>query len=318
MAKRKRLEVPSSDAIMPELETKSTFSSPRARMPIADVAGEAAGRAALEEVAREMTALEGAGRVVKKLPLVSIEMHHLSRDRMVLDDDEMDALKASIKQRGQQTPIEVVSLPGGTYGLISGLRRVEALRALGSETVLALVRQPKTSGDAYQAMVEENEIRAGLSFYERANIAVTVVGQGVYDDAASAVKALFAHAPKAKRSKILKFVTLRETLDEALSYPHAIPEHLGFKLAQAIEADARFSKKVIAALKAAAPQDAVSERQVLDRVMKPHAPKTQSAEIAPGLRLEASKAGRAVLTGKAVDAGFLEALRDWAAGRTTS
>ena len=31
--------------------------------------------------------------------------------------------------RGQQTPIEVLPLRGGRYGLISGLRRVEALKA---------------------------------------------------------------------------------------------------------------------------------------------------------------------------------------------
>ena len=36
-------------------------------MPIADVAGDTAGRAALEEVAREMTEAEEEGRVVKKL-----------------------------------------------------------------------------------------------------------------------------------------------------------------------------------------------------------------------------------------------------------
>ena len=69
MAKRKRLELP-TDTVSPDLETKSAFPAPRAKMPIADVAGEVAGRAALEEVAREMTAAEGEGRIVKKLPLI--------------------------------------------------------------------------------------------------------------------------------------------------------------------------------------------------------------------------------------------------------
>ena len=129
MAKRKRLEMP-SETVSSDLETKSAFPAPRARMPIADVAGEVAGRAALEEVAREMTLAEGEGRVVKKLPLERISVHHLARDRMVLDEDEMAALAASIEARGQQTPIEVTDL-GDSYGLISGLRRVEALRRLG-------------------------------------------------------------------------------------------------------------------------------------------------------------------------------------------
>ncbi|MBT8417780.1 MAG: chromosome partitioning protein, partial [Silicimonas sp.] len=64
MAKRKRLEMPVIEPDSPGTETKSHLT-PRARMPIADVAGDTAGRAALEEVAREMTAAETEGRVVK-------------------------------------------------------------------------------------------------------------------------------------------------------------------------------------------------------------------------------------------------------------
>ena len=313
MAKRKRLEVP-TEAISPELETKSALAppAPRARMPIAEVAGDVAGRAALEEVARAMTAAEEEGRVVKKLPLETVMTHHLSRDRMVLDETEMEALMASIGDRGQQTPVDVVALSGGKFGLISGLRRLEALRRLGQNQVLALVKAPEGSQDAYRAMVEENEIRAGLSFYERANIAVVAAGQGVYPDVRAAVKALFAHAPKAKRSKILKFVTIRETLAASLAFPAAIPEHLGFKLAQAIEADPKLAARISAGLKKAAPEDAAAERRVLEAALKRPAATPVRREIAPGLVLE-SRAGRALFTGKAVDAEFLEALRAWAA-----
>lgn len=310
MAKRKRLEIHEIEPVSPQLETKSAFS-PKARMPIAEVAGDVAGRAALEEVAREMTAAEDEGRVVKKLPLEKVVMHHLCRDRMVIDEDEMAALLASIEARGQQTPIEVVVLSGGLFGLISGLRRVEALRRLQATHVLALVKTPESSQSAYQAMVEENEIRSGLSFYERANIAVAAVGQGVYPDPRAAVKGLFAHAPKAKRSKINKFVTLRETLGPALAFPTAIPEHLGLALAQAIEADLKVATRIAAAVKAAAPADAAAERQVIERALKGPAPKAQREDLAPGLRLE-TKAGRAVLSGQAVDDAFLARLKAWA------
>ena len=310
MAKRKRLEMP-NEPISADLETKSMSPAPRARMPIADVAGDTAGRAALEEVAREMTAAEEEGRVVKKLAVKDVVIHHLSRDRMVLEDDEMEALKASISQRGQQTPIEVVNL-GGSYGLISGLRRIEALRTLGVSHVLALVKRPEGSHGAYQAMVEENEIRAGLSFYERANIAVAAVGQGVYPDARAAVKELFANAPKAKRSKILKFVTIRDALGASLSYPTAIPEHLGFALAQAIEADRSVAKKISGLLKKTPPKDAAQERSLLEAALKrPAASKPVAEDLAPGLRVE-MKAGRAVLSGPKVDADFLQALKRWA------
>ena len=46
--------------------------------------------------------------------------------------------------------------------------------------------------DAYVAMVEENEIRVGLSFYERARIAAKSVEAGVYPDDRAALRALFA------------------------------------------------------------------------------------------------------------------------------
>jgi ParB family chromosome partitioning protein len=280
-------------------------------MPIADVAGDTASRAAIEEVAREMVVAEDEGRVVRKLPLDTILSTHLCRDRLVLGEEEMQALKASIEERGQQTPIEVVQLSGGKYGLISGLRRVAALKALGHPHALALVKRPESSRAAYQAMVEENEIRAGVSFYERANIAVASVGQGVYPDPRSAVKGLFAHAPKAKRSKILKFVTLRETLGKSLRFPTAIPEHLGLAIAQAIEADIGAAASISRMLAAGQPASQADERRILEKALKRPQTAPVREDIAPGLRLEIRE-GRAVLSGAAVDPEFLDALREWA------
>lgn len=308
MAKRKRLDAP-SESVLPQIETKSAFS-PRASMPIATVAGDSAGYAALEEVAREMTAAETEGRLVKRLPLEKIGLHHLSRDRMVLEAEDMAALKASLAERGQQTPIEVINL-GSEYGLISGMRRVVALKELGETHVLALIRKPESSAAAYQSMVEENEIRSDLSFYERANIACAAVGQGVYDTPRAAVAGLFAHAPPAKRSKILSFVALREMLGAALSFPTAVPEKVGLALVSAIEADKGLASRISKALKAAAPQDAQAERQVLDQALRKTPKAAPGAEIAPGVRLEAKK-GRVVLSGAGVDAAFQKALRDWA------
>lgn len=312
MAKRKRLEVPSG-AVPPELETKSAFPSPPARMPIADVAGDTAGRAALEEVAREMTAAEQEGRVVKKLPIASVIGHYLSRDRLTLVPEEMEILKASIAERGQQTPIEVVRIGANQYGLISGMRRIEALRALGQTEVLALVKRPEDSEAAYRAMIEENEVRADLSFYERANIAVVAVGQGIYPDARRAVAGLFAHAAPAKRSKITKFVTVRNAIGKALSFPAAIPEKLGLALAQAIEADPKLAVRITDALRKTPPEDAQAERRTLERALKKQTPSKPAGteQLAPGLKLEA-RAGRVTLSGARVDADFLEALRTFA------
>ena len=87
-------------------------------------------RAALDEVSHAMRAAEAEGRMVRKLPIGRIDATHLNRDRMVLDPEEMETLKASIAARGQQTPFEVLQLSSGRFGLISGLRRLAALRKL--------------------------------------------------------------------------------------------------------------------------------------------------------------------------------------------
>ena len=262
-------------------------------------------------MARALEEAEAEGRVVHRLPLDKIEIHHLARDRMILDEDEMSALVASIEARGQQTAVEVVRLSGGRYGLISGLRRIAALKRLGRTDVLALVRQPENSQDAYRAMIEENEIRAGLSFYERANIAVRAVGQGVYPTAGRAVQELFAHVPSARRSKILRFVLLREKLGPALTFPTAIPEKLGLRMASEIDADRGFAARLSDALRKTPPADAAAERRAIERALagKGRSPAAKET-LAKGVTLQA-RAGRAVLTGQGVDDALLEALRDW-------
>ena len=309
MAKRKRLTLP-NETLTPELETKSAFP-PMSKMPIAEVAGETAARAALEEVAGAMAAAEQEGRVVKKVDLSLIDTQHLNRDRMVIDAEEFAALKASIEDRGQQTPIEVVQISGGRFGLISGLRRVLALKELGVGEALALIKRPETAEAAYVAMIEENEVRSDLSFYERANIAVQAVTAGVYPNASRAVKGLFARSPSAKRSKILKFVIIRETLGKSLKFPTAIPEKLGLALASAIEADRSAAKRISEALRRSELVDAAAERKALERALKPAG---GAGGLAPGVTLKATK-GKAVLSGAGVDASFLADLKGWLANR---
>lgn len=315
MAKRKRLNLP-LESISSDLETKTKkLPASRARMPIAEVAGDTAGRAALEEVAREMTAAETEGRVIKRVPLEAIDHQHMSRDRLNFDPGEMRELRASIEARGQQTPIELIQLEEGRFGLISGLRRLVALKELEESHVLALIRRPEGAQASYVAMVEENEIRAQLSFYERANIAAAAAEAGVYPDVRAAVNGLFAHAAPAKRSKILKFVTIRAALHRKIRFPAAIPEKLGLNLAAAIDADRNVGMRIADALRKTPPRDAASERRVLERALKrPVAAKPTAKEIAPGVRI-ASRKGRAVLTGAGVDAAFLDELEVWAAAR---
>ncbi len=325
MAKRKRLAPPQL-AVPAGLETKALKDGwagiQRSAPPIADVAGQAASQAAFEEVAGALEAARREGRLVQALPIAAIEVDHLVRDRLVLAEEDMEALAQSLASRGQQTPIEVVALAGGRYGLISGWRRIEALKRLGQTDVLAMIRAPETASEAYVAMIEENEIRAGLSFYERARLAAEAVRIGVYRDAAAAVAALFANAAAPKRSKILKFVVLHRVLDSVLQFPAAIPEKLGLALAGMIEADAAMGTRLRDSLRKTPALTAPEERARLERALhKATAPAprkaTTSLEVAPGVTLEQGRE-RMVLRGRGVDDTLVEDLRNWLEARAAN
>ncbi len=240
MAKRKRLSAPNPMFLDAAGTAPAASPAPGPRVPIADVAGDSSAAAALDEVTRELTQAREDGRLLARLPLARVQLDYLVRDRVALDDEDMQALVASIAERGQQTPIEVVALDGGDFGLISGWRRCQALaqlaeRGLGDGTVLAIERRPEGASDAYRAMVEENEIRAGLSYFERARIVHVAVAQGVYKSQKEALQSLFSAASRPRRSKIGSFVTVVQALGDCLRFPRAIGERLGLRLSKLIE-----------------------------------------------------------------------------------
>lgn len=335
MAKRKRLTpaaITGDAAENPDLETKTNYPpnypmgiAPAAvtRAPIAQVARDSATHAALEELVAEVDTARATGRMVQDIALGDIKPDHLLRDRMMADAEEMEALKASLLARGQQMPIEVIALDGGGYGLISGWRRLTAFEALHAETgearfgqIQALIKPLDSVADSYVAMVEENEIRADLSFYERARLASEAAKLGVYPDSKKAVRALFASGSRARRSKINSFVRLHEGLGDHLRFPTQIGERLGLALVKALEADTGFAERAGAALRKAAPQDAEAERRVLERQMRPESPVAPpvEADIAPGVTLTRQGA-RITLSGAAVTDALEQELTVWLQSR---
>ena len=210
----------------------------------------------LQAHAERTAAMDAAGgRMIVAVDLDQIDTGHLTRDRLTLnrEGDDWIALKKSIQARGQQTPIEITDLgadrkdsTGPRYGLISGLRRISVLRELLEETgderfalVLALVSPVSRVQDKLVAMIEENEIRSGISFFERGRIASIAAAEGIFADADDAVDILFASSNRNRRYKIRNFVTVYETVGERLLYPEALGERLGLALARAIREDNR-------------------------------------------------------------------------------
>jgi ParB family chromosome partitioning protein len=326
---RKRLTAPNPGFLMAAPETKA-LTAPFGALtaPIAQVAGEASATATLRDLAAEMRAARDEGRLVQNLPLTAVEVDHLVRDRILLDPEEMAALRESLRARGQQSPIEVVDLGQGRFGLISGWRRLTALRELHAETgdarfsaVQALLRRPEGASDAYLAMVEENEIRVGLSHYERARIAAKAHDQGVYASDQAALRHLFATASRSKRSKIGSFVTLHRALGEVLRFPASIPERLGLALVQALEADPGLAPALIADLGTAAPASVEEEQARLAAALQPKTGSDSAKSVtvppealAPGIWLH--RAGppdhpRYTLSGPGLDDTLLPRLAAW-------
>jgi ParB family chromosome partitioning protein len=85
-------------------------------------------------VTRTLTEAREEGRLIQRLPLSAVETGHLVRDRMAFDEDEMAALVASLAPAASRCPSRSWRGEGG-YGLISGLRRVMALREIGETEV---------------------------------------------------------------------------------------------------------------------------------------------------------------------------------------
>ncbi len=282
MAKRKRL-TPAQPGFLgtsqPAPETKSMSSGPVGmNAPIAQVAGEASATAALAEVSEALAMARAEGRMLELLDLDVIDERHLVRDRLEQNEEEMESLVESLRARGQQMPVEVVALPhpagGRTHGLISGWRRLTALKRLYKETsdpkfakVRAMVITPDTAQDAYVAMVEENEIRVNLSHYERARIAVRAMKEEVYPTQRAALQGLFANATRSKRSKIGTFMMLVDAFDATLWYPSAISEKLGLAMAREMVRDPGFGDALKERLKEIPRDSAGAEMRIIAQTL---------------------------------------------------
>lgn len=259
MAKRRKLEAPDPAELAAFEARFRDETKPGPVAPIGHLAADSA-RAAdhrdagdREAAARDRTdaaafaEARAKGLLIEELPLDQIDDAAMVRDRAVIDEAELLELRESISRHGLRLPIEVFALPeprdGRPYGLLSGYRRLMAVRQLhamteaeGFATIKAILRDPGGLGGPFVAMVEENEIRAELSHYERGRIAVIAAGQGVFANTEDAVAQLFATASKAKRSKVRSFALIHEELGDLLVAPEEMTEKQGLALAAALRA----------------------------------------------------------------------------------
>lgn len=322
---RRRLTPAQPGYLAPVTAPSSTGLAP----PIAKVSGQSAEAAALRELSDGLEKARQDGRMVVEVPLADVAAGHLVRDRIALDLEELTALKESIRAHGQRVPADITPLPGlgaaedgaspYRFGLISGWRRLRALSELYDETgearfstLRALIRPQGKAAEAYVAMVEENEIRAGLSYYERARLVVESVRAEVFPDVSTALKTLFANASRAKRSKIASFIDIHDQLGDLLIFPSRIPERLGLALVARLREVGSHGMRT--ELTRVHPDSAEAELVALERLARPAKPAVSRAKqegelLCPGVTLKVSGGGAhglsATLSGPGVDEALL-------------
>ncbi|MEP3439864.1 MAG: ParB/RepB/Spo0J family partition protein [Sulfitobacter sp.] len=313
MAKRRKLTAPSVEHLNQIEEEFRRETSPNPGMaPIAQVAAEnamnvnvidPATRAKLAELDKHRAA-EAHGLVARLIPIDAVDPSLLTRDRMELNADDFAELKAAILANGLRMPIEVCELEPvegqPRYGLISGYRRFRAVSELRGQpgqaagVIEALVRPAVSASASMEAMVEENEIRADLTQFERGRIAVLAAQNGIYKDVEEATAQLFAFASKAKRSKIRSFAKVFEGLGDVLSFPLALKEKQGLTLAAGLRDGAGDALRD--ALASAEPADAADEWAVVEQVLERLAAKPPSDSKdrggRPKTQMESVKTGR--------------------------
>jgi ParB family chromosome partitioning protein len=94
--------------------------------------------------------------------------------RHEFDGESLLALSESIKARGLLQPIVVRPLPGGSYELIAGERRLRASKLAGLEQVPAIVRDTE-EGERLELALIENMAREDLNPIEEARACATLV-----------------------------------------------------------------------------------------------------------------------------------------------
>ncbi|QDY71030.1 ParB/RepB/Spo0J family partition protein [Qingshengfaniella alkalisoli] len=199
---------------------------------------------------------QATGRVLVSLFLNEVNTDDLPRDRLDLESvaasDEMEELKASIRERGQKEPIEVYVGDDGRYQLKKGWRRLTALKQLVAETgedrfteVIARVEYAAETNaedisrmSRYIDMVEENVVREDLTFAEMAQVAITAAQDAAIDesDADVLVGRLYGSLHKMKRSYIRSFVYLLGELGGDLQWPKDVSRNVGVEVSRVLKA----------------------------------------------------------------------------------
>lgn len=231
-------------------------------------------RAENDALAHEFVQARGQGLVMSRIPLDAVRMGKLTRDRSDLDPGDLQELCDSIAAIGLSNPIRVERVDDG-FELVQGLRRLSAFRRLhaqrpqdGYDAIPSVVMEPGETLDMlYRRMVDENLIRADVSFAEMARLAEAYAAdpETAAADADAAVDILFGSAGKQKRSYIRGFARLLAVAGDVLRHAPALPRAVGLALRKELDTDPAALGRLKSQLAAHPSRDAEQEVQILRR-----------------------------------------------------
>src|SRR5690606_10270003 len=101
------------------------------------------------------------------------------------------------------------------------------------DTIPAFLRTPATLTEAMTAMVEENAIRADISPWEQAMVAVRATQNGLFDTTDAAVEALYPRLSRDKRYRLRSIAYLAADLYGSLTAPETLSLRQLLRLAAA-------------------------------------------------------------------------------------
>lgn len=110
---------------------------------------------------------------LRDLP-VDVIVPNPNQPRQRFDDEPLQALADSLRERGVLQPVLVRPVPGGTYELVAGERRWRAAQIAGLATVPALIR-PREDAQALEVALIENMAREDLNPVEEARACAALV-----------------------------------------------------------------------------------------------------------------------------------------------
>jgi ParB family chromosome partitioning protein len=151
-------------------------------------------------------------KVIQQIPLDKIILSKQIRERF--DDESLIGLAQSMREIGQQEPIHVTSIDGERYSVVTGGRRVRAMRKAGQTMAAAIVEESDlTRSDVLLRQITENAQREDLTPLEKAKAIDTLMKEAGWSATQVAAKLGLSNATI---SKLLPLLSLPDAIQQRL------------------------------------------------------------------------------------------------------